>query len=142
MKQIRAVPFETSSQHGGVLLILLGLVIAAAGLLLSFIISVLLFDQFQTLGIEPAVVSPNQFLYEGLWLLFSLSIAVLGLSLMVSGMAGRRHDIVPGPTLYVMGAAMMAIALMMAMYGQVLHAVLAAIAGLTLMVIEWYYDVV
>lgn len=128
------------NQQGGILMVLLGLVIAAAGIGLSFIIGVLLFDQMQSAN--QIAVSNNQLLYEGLWLLFTVSLTVLGLSLMVSGFRQKAHDVVPGPTLYVMGVALMAIALMMAMYGQVLHAVVAALVGLTLMVIEWYYDVV
>lgn len=132
----------STDQHGGVMLVLLGLVIASAGVVLSGIISVLLFDQFQTASDGLAVVSTNQFLYEILWLVFSLGLTILGLSLMVSGLRGRTHDVVPGPTLYFMGAALMAIGLMMGMYGQVLHACVAALAGLTLMVVEWYYDVV
>lgn len=121
---------------------LLGLVIAGVGAALSFIVGVLLFDQYQAAASGGFSVGNHQFLYEGLWLVFFVSLTVLGISLLFSGFNRRQHNVVPGPTLYFMGAALLAIALMMTMYGQVLHAVVAAVAGVTLMIIEWYYDVV
>lgn len=131
-----------SNQSGGVVLILLGLLIAAAGLGFSYVVGVLLFDQYQSLSSGNYPISTQQLLYEGLWLVFFVSLTILGLSLLMSGLKNKKHDVVPGPTLYFMGASLMAIALMMAMYGQVLHAVVAAVVGLVLMVLEWYYDVV
>lgn len=120
---------------------LVGLVVFAVALVFSFVVGVLMFEQFQSASGNYSVTS-HQYLYEGLWLVFLVSLSVLGLSLVISGFQKRQHDIVPGPTLYLMGASLLGIALMMTMYGQVLHAVVAAMAGVTLMVIEWYYDVV
>lgn len=129
-------------QSGGALLMFVGVIIAGVGVALSFVVGILLYDQYQAASTGSLSVGTHQFLYEGLWFVFFLSLAVLGISLLFSGFNRRRHNVVPGPTLYLMGASLLAIALMMIMYGQTLHAVVAAVVGVILMVVEWYYDAV
>ncbi len=84
----------------------------------------------------------KQFMYEGLWLLFFASLFVLGASLVVSSARQVTRNVVPGPTLYVMGSSLMVIGLMMLMYDNFWQAMAAMGVGLLLMIAEWYYDIV
>ncbi len=141
MNQVSQTPSSTdgldASHHRwmsplGIVLMLLG---GAGTLLLSTVVM----GRISSV-LEGSQIYSFQVLYEGLWLLFFASLFVLGGSLLVSALRKVTHNAVPGPTLYVMGASLMVIGLMMLMYDQVFQAALAMGIGLVLMIAEWYYD--
>ena len=66
---------------------------------------------------------------------------VAGVSLVVSGVRRRRRDLVPGPTLYLLGLAMVAVAAQGLLVGASAWLWLLAAAGFALLVLEYRLDV-
>lgn len=75
--------------------------------------------------------------YHLAWLVFFVSMIVIGVSLMVATIKGRSEDIVPGPSIYFMGAALLVVAMLQLMFGRPGLAAASAIAGVVLMVAEY-----
>lgn len=75
--------------------------------------------------------------YYFAWLVFFAALIATGISLMVAAVQGRREDIVPGPSLYLMGAALMIAGMAQLAFGRPLLAMLSAAAGLVLMYVEY-----
>ncbi|MGV6859137.1 MAG: hypothetical protein ACWA5X_09200 [bacterium] len=118
----------------------LGWLLALAGGAGTLLLVVVMVNRVVGVVESGVMAPPLQMLYEGLWLLFFASLFTLGISLVVSALRKVRRNAVPGPTLYVMGASLMVLGLMMAMYDQVFQAALSLGMGLVLMIAEWYYD--
>ncbi len=74
--------------------------------------------------------------YHGMWWLFFVSLTIVGLSLLQASVVGRRTNLVPGPTLYVLGATLIINGLFLAMFSEVLWAISAIVVGLVLMYFE------
>lgn len=83
-----------------------------------------------------------QLLFQALWLLFFVSMFVLGLRLIRSGIDRRRKDIVPGLTLYFLGAALAAIGVMLFTFGNLAAGVGLFLAGALAIYAEWSTEVV
>lgn len=84
----------------------------------------------------------NQALFQVIWAVFFISLFVAGLSLIVSGVRQKQHDLVPGLTLYFLGAALVVNALMMLTYGHVVYALTAGAIGCIVMYAEWSTEVI
>lgn len=76
-------------------------------------------------------------LYYVLWLVAGLSLLIAGISLIVSGLRRKRHDLVPGPTLYFLGLSLCGIGFFLLTFGQIGYSVAAIIIGLLLIYWEW-----
>jgi hypothetical protein len=84
--------------------------------------------------------SQRDTLYVAVWSVFSASLLAAGLSLLYAAWRARRHNMVPGPTLYVTGASLLVIALFVFAAGAPLLGALAVAAGGALMAAEYGSD--
>ena len=75
-------------------------------------------------------------LYMLIWLVFFVSLAIAGLSLLRSGFVRRKHDLVPGPTLYFLGASLVINGLYLLVVNQFAYAGIAIAAGLVFLYLE------
>lgn len=76
-------------------------------------------------------------IYHAAWLLFFAGLLAAGISLMVSTVKGRREDIIPGPSLYVMGVSLVIAGMVQLLFGRPELAAATALAGIVLMVVEY-----
>ncbi|MEM7281719.1 MAG: hypothetical protein AAF438_08835 [Pseudomonadota bacterium] len=74
--------------------------------------------------------------YHAMWWLFFASLAVVGLSLIQASFVGRRNNLVPGPTLYLLGATLIINGFFLLMFGQAGWAALAILSGVVFMYLE------
>ena len=71
-----------------------------------------------------------------IWLVFFLSLTVAGFSLLRSGLKRRTHDLVPGPTLYFLGASLVVNGLFLLVVSQYLYAGIAIVLGSVFLYLE------
>lgn len=124
------------------LIMLLGLVFAVAGalgtLLLTFMLGILIPEFFQ----GRAAFLSFQLLFQLMWLVFFISLFITGLSLMRSGVKRKRKDLVPGLTLYFLGAALVVNGMMLMTFGDMTRGVILTVTGIAAMLVEWSTEVV
>ena len=84
----------------------------------------------------------NLVLFQMMWAVFFLSLLVAGIKLIISGVQRKRHDIIPGLTLYFLGAALIVNGFLMLTYGHALYAGIAIVVGSVVAYIEWSTEVV
>lgn len=75
--------------------------------------------------------------YHFAWLAFFVAALAAGISLIAASIQGRSEDIVPGPSIYVMGASLIVAAMFQLMFGRPGLAAASAVAGIALMVAEY-----
>ncbi len=136
------IPDQPASPAFSRLLILLGVLATIAGAIGTLLVAWMLGAVIPRWLDGRFAYFTYQFLFQGLWLLFFVSMFVLGLKLIRSGREGRRHDVVPGLTLYYLGAALAMIGVMLVVFGSV--AVGAALfgAGALAVYVEWSTEVI
>jgi hypothetical protein len=81
-------------------------------------------------------------LFQFMWAVFFVSLLVAGIKLVVSGIKRKRHDIVPGLTLYFLGAALVVNGILMLTYGNVVYAGITILIGALVSYLEWSTEVV
>jgi hypothetical protein len=84
----------------------------------------------------------NLVLFQLMWAVFFISLLVAGIKLIISGVKRKRHDIIPGLTLYFLGAALIVNGLLMLTYGHTLYAGITVLIGAAVAYIEWSTEVV
>jgi hypothetical protein len=84
----------------------------------------------------------NLVLFQFMWAVFFVSLLVGGIKLIISGLQRKRHDIIPGLTLYFLGSALIVNGFLMLIYGHVLYAGIAILNGFIVVYIEWSTEVV
>lgn len=84
----------------------------------------------------------HQALFQVMWAIVFISTLVAGVSLISSGVKGKQYDLVPGLTLYFLGAALMINGLILLSSGHVLYAVLASVVGAVIILLEWQTEVI
>ncbi|RUM94473.1 MAG: hypothetical protein DSZ28_02985 [Thiothrix sp.] len=84
----------------------------------------------------------NLALFQFMWAVFFVSLLVAGIKLVISGANRKRYDIIPGLTLYFLGAALMVNGFLMLMYGHVIYAGIAILVGSIVSYLEWSTEVV
>lgn len=75
--------------------------------------------------------------YYFAWLVFFGGLIAVGISLVAAAMQGRREDIVPGPSLYLMGAALLVAGMAQLLFGRPGLAAATGLAGIVLMYVEY-----
>ena len=124
------------------LIMALGLVFAAAGaagaLLLTFMLGVLVPEFLQ----GRVTFLSFQLLFQLMWLVFFVSLFITGLSLLRSGARRKRKDLVPGLTLYFLGAALVVNGMMLMTFGDMTRGVVLTVTGIAAMLVEWSTEVV
>lgn len=93
-------------------------------------------------ALDRSIYGWREVLFLTVWLIFAFSLVIAALSLLRSAWRGRRRNIVPGPTLYVVGACLVIIALFMLEAGALVPSALTAGFGLILMIVEYRMDLV
>jgi hypothetical protein len=84
----------------------------------------------------------NLVLFQFMWAVFFISLLIAGIKLIISGVKRKRHDIIPGLTLYFLGAALIVNGLLMLAYGHTLYAGITVLIGVAVAYIEWSTEVV
>lgn len=75
--------------------------------------------------------------YHMTWLVFFAGLLAVGISLMAATIQGRSEDIVPGPSIYIMGVTLVIAAMFQLVFGRPSLAAASAVVGIVLMVAEW-----
>ena len=83
------------------------------------------------------VYSHNFAIYNALWIVFFISLLIAGISLIISGVQKKTHDLVPGVPLYLAGASLVVIGFYLFVYDELLYAIIAMVVGLVLVIAEW-----
>ena len=84
-----------------------------------------------------SVFGQRDIAYVVVWVIFSSSLITAGVSLLGASYRSRRHNMVPGVTLYVAGASLMVIAFFLVASGALVYAVVAAAIASTLLIAEY-----
>ncbi len=124
------------------LLVLLGIMAATAGAAGTLLLGYMLGAALPAWLDGRLAFLTFQLLFQLLWLVFFISMFVLGLSLIRSGRDRRRKDIVPGLTLYFLGAALAAIGIMLFTFGNVAAGLGLFVVGALAIYVEWSTEVV
>ncbi len=95
-----------------------------------------LFGGWDALGIQD-IFSNRDRAYLLVWAIFAASIVGTGFSLLHACLVARRHNLVPGPTLYVAGVSAVAIGFFLVAGGALLPAAAAVAIGAALMAAEY-----
>ena len=76
-------------------------------------------------------------LYQAVWMVFFLAMLAAGISLMIAAIRGRSSDIVPGPSIYVMGTTLVIAGMFQLLFGEFERAAVTGLVGMVLMVAEY-----
>ena len=124
------------------LLILLGVLAAVVGAVGTLLVAWMLGSMAPHWLDGRLAFFTYQLLFQALWLLFFVSMFVLGLKLIRSGRERRRHDVVPGLTLYYLGAALAMIGVMLVAFGNLAVGAALFVAGALAIYVEWSTEVI
>lgn len=112
-----------------------GVIAGAAGVMGGFANVRLLVASLQ--GSTGAGLFTPMTAYYFAWLVFFGGLIAVGISLVAAAMQGRREDIVPGPSLYLMGAALLVAGMAQLLFGRPGLAAATGLAGIVLMYVEY-----
>lgn len=117
----------------------LGLLMAAAGILFTGGGAVLLYVVARLLsaGLESFEFSGHDQLFWALCGVVALCLLMLGVNFVSAAWRRRSHNIVPGPTLYLLGVTLVILAMFMAVGGAWPAAFALALAGIASMRLEY-----
>jgi|GEM_PF-3297114 len=76
-----------------------------------------------------------------LWLATAVLLLITGLSLIYSGLRKKAYDLVPGPTLYLLGLCIIGIGICLLLAAQLPMAIGAILFGLAICYWEWAYEI-
>jgi len=131
---------RTSSGRGLITLVI-GALVLVAGLWATYVYSANAMHTLEvirsnaTTSFFPTIVLPV------LWLVAAAMVAVAGFSLLVSGLMRRRHNLIPGPTLYLLGLSIIGIGIHFLAHHQLIPGAVATVAGLVICYWEFAFDV-
>ena len=75
--------------------------------------------------------------YYAIWIVFFMALLAAGISLMVAAIKGWSDDIVPGPSIYVMGTSLVIAGMFQLVFGNIELAAVTGLVGVVLMVVEY-----
>jgi hypothetical protein len=78
----------------------------------------------------------NTMVFHGLWTVFFLSLLLTGIKLLISALNKRTKDLVPGLSLYFLGASLVIIGLFYLVFGEFTYALIAIVVGALCIYIE------
>ncbi len=123
-------------------ILLFGLMLSITGAMGTIALSMML------LYILPKVASGDmpffggQALFQTMWAVFFISLFMTGVSLMISAARRKQRDLVPGLTLYFLGAALVINGLLLMTYAHFVFGLAAMAAGSLAIYLEWSIEVV
>ncbi|QMU60858.1 MAG: hypothetical protein GKR92_03775 [Gammaproteobacteria bacterium] len=118
------------------LIFILGIIctgIAAVGI---FWLSKIIPGIYQTLAGTDFSFMSNSVVFHLLWVVFFLSLLMTGVKLLISALNKRTTDLVPGVSLYFLGASLLIIGLFYLLFGQLIYALISIIAGTFFIYVE------
>jgi len=107
--------------------------IAAIGI---FWLSKIIPGIYHTLAENGFSFMSNSVIFHLLWVVFFLSLLIAGIKLLISALNKRAKDLVPGVSLYFLGASILIIGLFYLLFGQFMFALISIIAGVLFIYIE------
>lgn len=122
--------------------LLFGLLLAIAGGMGTIALSSMLVYTVPKVASGELGFFTHQALFQSMWAVFFVSLFITGVSLVVSAASRRRKDLVPGLTLYFLGAALMVNGLLMLTYGHYLFGGIVFGVGALAVYLEWSTEVV
>ncbi len=78
----------------------------------------------------------NTIIFHLLWVIFFVSLLITGIKLLISALNKRTKDLVPGMTLYFLGASLVIIGLFYLVFEQYAYALISIMAGALCIYIE------
>lgn len=117
----------------------LRLLLAATGFLFVGGAAVLLYVVFRLLfsGPVPFDVTTHDKLFWVLCGIVALCLLMLGINFLSGAMHRRSHNIVPGPTLYLLGVTLVILGMFLAVSGAMIAAAVLVLAGVGCMHLEY-----
>lgn len=126
---------------GRVIMFALGAVLSLGGIWATWAALKLLSFVWSHLSTETYAFTQSTVVYQGLWLIVALCVLIAGISLVISAWKRKRHDLVPGPTLYILGIALGAIGIFLFVFNQILFAIGTFIVGILFIYSEWSFRI-
>lgn len=142
VKHLSATTMSLTHTKKNPLVISLGIVLAILGAAGTLVISTMLAFLLPAVFDGGLGFLSHQALFQVMWAVVFLSLFVTGVSLISSGSQGRRHDLVPGLTLYFLGAALLVNGLLLLSSGHLVYAILACVIGTAVVMLEWQTEVI
>ena len=124
----------TSLQSGVTFLI--GIICTGAAAIGLFWLSKIVPGIYHTLSENGFSFMSNSIVFHLLWVVFFISLLVTGIKLVISALNKRKKDLVPGITLYFLGASLVVIGLFYLVFEQYAYAVISIIVGTFCIYIE------
>lgn len=117
-----------------VLVITAVLLTATGGFGLWVIVQLLMIETADSVYV---ITGQKEILFRLLWALVALCFVATGLSLLVAAVRQRRNNMVPGPTLYVLGSTLVIIALFLLSDAELVAGTVIGLAGVVTMRLEY-----
>ena len=108
---------------------IIGVICIGASAIGIFWLSKIIPGIYLTLSQNGITFMSNSILFHLLWAIFFLSLLVTGIKLLISALNKRNKDLVPGMTLYFLGASLVIIGLFYLIFEQYVYAIASIIAG-------------
>ena len=112
------------------LTLLVGILCIIAAVIGIFWLSKILPGLYTSVVQDGYAFMKNSVVFHLLWLVFFLSVLVAGIRLIISAVNKRTTDLVPGLSLYFVGASLVVIGLFYVVFQQAAYATVAIIAGI------------
>ena len=123
---------HTSSPGTGLLMYAAGALFLCGGATLLYVVGRLLFP-----GQSPIEISGHDQLFWLLCGVVGLCVIMLGVNFLGAAWRRQSHNIVPGPTLYLLGVTLVILGMFMAVSGAWISAGVLALAGIACMRLEY-----
>lgn len=130
-------PHTQATAIGRALIGLAGVGATAGGLLGAFANLRLVTQSFSQTADGARVFLTSMAVYYLIWIVFFLALLAAGISLMIAAMKGWSDDIVPGPSIYVMGTSLVIAGMFQLVFGDIELAAVTGLVGVVLMVVEY-----
>lgn len=126
--------FASIFQSG--LTFILGVICTSAAAIGLFWLSKIIPGIYNTLMQSGVSFMSNAILFHLLWGIFFISLLVTGIKLLISALKKRTKDLVPGVTLYFLGASLVVIGLFYLVFEQYTYSVISIVAGALCLYLE------
>ena len=126
---------SASALQSGVTFII-GIICTSAAAIGLFWLSKIIPGIYHTLMQNGLSFMSNAILFHLLWVIFFISLLVTGIKLLISALKKRKKNLVPGITLYFLGASLVIIGLFYLVFEQYTYAIVSVIAGTLCIYVE------
>lgn len=121
--------------------LIIGVLILAIGAWGSYLYGLNVLHVAQSLGDAATPFTTPAIVLSSLWLVAAIMLAIAGLSLVISALIRRPRNLIPGPTLYLLGLAVVGIGIYFLVFEQWVPGIVAAVVGIVICYWEYAFDV-